>query len=92
LGRNIKIKLQQATALLKFKPLEDEIVSKEFEDAQKHVEEKFDNRVVYNRNKDQKSSFNSAQETRLVSEQLSYLSNLSQNICHRIEVYQNKKS
>jgi uncharacterized membrane protein YccC len=92
LGRNIKIKLQQATALLKFKPLEDEIVSKEFEDAQKHVEEKFDNRVVYNRNKDQKSSSNSAQETRLVSEQLSYLSNLSQNICHRIEVYQNKKS
>jgi uncharacterized membrane protein YccC len=91
LGENIKIKLEQATFLLQSKSLGHEIVSKELENTKKHVEVKIDNRFVHHRNKDHKSSFESSEETRLVLEQLSYLSNLSQNIYNRIERYQSKK-
>lgn len=49
-------------------------------------------RVVSGFEKDEKLPSDVSKDSRLFLEQLSYLANLSQNICHRIDVYQAQKN
>jgi uncharacterized membrane protein YccC len=91
LGRNIKINLQQATALLKSKPLEYASSSTEFDHTQKYPEEKMEGHIAYHPNKE-KLATKPPEEVRLVLDQFSYLSNLAQKIYNRIEGYQGRKN
>jgi uncharacterized membrane protein YccC len=76
LVRIIKNKLQKST--IRLKDLKQEDTCNE--------------RVVSGFEKDEKLPSDVSKDSRLVLEQLSYLANLSQNICHRIDIYQTQKN